>query len=123
MTRLSLTAISLVFLAAPAFAATAQSPASNQSNQQTTATPASQQTPVMHARQHHWTHMMAQNGDQAQNINANRETRALNVLEAHYGQFSDFRADGNQYSAKVSQNGQPVAVTINPASGQVTRQG
>jgi hypothetical protein len=55
---------------------------------------------------------------------ANRMTEALNLLEAQgYGSFSNFKADGANYQATVTQNGQSFTVTINPDSGQVTRQG
>jgi Peptidase propeptide and YPEB domain len=55
---------------------------------------------------------------------ANRMTEALNLLEAQgYGSFSNFKADGANYEATVSQNGKSFTVVINPDSGQVTRQG
>jgi hypothetical protein len=87
MTRLSLTAFSLLVLAGPALAATGSGMAA------------------------------AQNGDAA------RVTKALNVLEAKgYGSFTNFRADGTKYAATVTQNGQPLTVVINPDNGQVTQQ-
>lgn len=55
---------------------------------------------------------------------ANRMTDALNLLEAQgYGSFSNFKADGANYEATVTQNGQSFTVVINPDSGQITRQG
>jgi len=55
---------------------------------------------------------------------ANRMTQALNLLEAQgYGSFSNFKADGANYQATVTQDGQSFTVVINPDSGQVTRQG
>ncbi len=55
---------------------------------------------------------------------AKRMTEALNLLEAKgYGAFNDFKADGQGYSAAVTQNGHPVTVVVNPDSGQVTPQG
>lgn len=63
----------------------------------------------------HWSDNTAQ---------ARRETRALNLLEAKgYGDFTDFRADGRNFSAEVDKNGQRVTVITNPDSGQVTQQG
>ncbi|MGH6968447.1 MAG: PepSY domain-containing protein [Stellaceae bacterium] len=49
-------------------------------------------------------------------------TTALNLLEAQgYGSFTDFRRDGQDYAATVSQNGKSFPVKIDPATGQVTR--
>ncbi|HUC67122.1 MAG TPA: hypothetical protein VMA53_16905 [Stellaceae bacterium] len=53
-----------------------------------------------------------------------RMTAALNLLEAKgYGAFSDFKQNGNDFAATVTENGQHFAVTVDPDSGQVTRQG
>lgn len=55
---------------------------------------------------------------------ARRMTDALNLLEAKgYGAFSDFRPDGKDYTASVSQDGRRFTVLVDPDSGQVTRQG
>ena len=52
---------------------------------------------------------------------AKRMTKALNLLEAKgYGAFNDFKADGQGYSAAVTQNGHAGTVLVNPDSGQVT---
>ena len=49
-------------------------------------------------------------------------TRALNLLEAQgYGNFTNFRRAGNDYDATVSQNGKTFPVTVDPATGQITR--
>ena len=61
-----------------------------------------------------------------QNINAreNRETKALNLLEAKgYTYFSNFKPDGRDYSATVAKNGHNMTVLVDPAKGQVTAQG
>ena len=54
---------------------------------------------------------------------ARRMTQALNLLEAKgYGDFKDFRADGQNFDANVTAHGQPFTVIINPDKSQVTRQ-
>jgi len=51
-----------------------------------------------------------------------RETAALNLLEAHgYGNFTEFHADGANYTATVNNPDGSYAVLINPDSGQVIR--
>jgi hypothetical protein len=53
-----------------------------------------------------------------------RMTAALNLLEAKgYGGFSDFKPSGKDFAATVNENGQHFTVTVDPDSGQVTRQG
>jgi Peptidase propeptide and YPEB domain len=55
---------------------------------------------------------------------AARTTQALNLLEAKgYGSFSNFKQDGADFEATVKQNGQSFTVTVNPDTGQITRQG
>jgi hypothetical protein len=51
-----------------------------------------------------------------------RETRALNVLEAkgYGGNYTDFQADGSNYSAMVTHNGKTQKVMIDPDAGTVT---
>ena len=49
-------------------------------------------------------------------------TKALNMLEAQgYGAFSNFRPVGGNFAATVSQNGKTFQVTVDPATGQITR--
>jgi hypothetical protein len=49
-----------------------------------------------------------------------RGTTALNLLEAHgYGQIVQFRPDGRNFDATVTQNGQSLQVTVNPDTGQI----
>ena len=51
-----------------------------------------------------------------------RETAALNLLEAQgYGNFTDFRADGANFTATVNNPDGSYAVQVNPDSGQVIR--
>jgi hypothetical protein len=53
-----------------------------------------------------------------------RMTAALNLLEAKGdGAFTDFKQSGKDFVATVTENGQHVRVTVDPDSGQVTRQG
>jgi hypothetical protein len=53
-----------------------------------------------------------------------RMTAALNLLEAKgYGGFTGFKQSGKDFAATVNQNGQHFTVTVDPDSGQVTRQG
>lgn len=57
------------------------------------------------------------------NPEGSRATVALNVLEAQgYASFSDFRPDGSTYTALVSDGGQQFRVTINPDTGQISRE-
>jgi hypothetical protein len=52
-----------------------------------------------------------------------RATDALNTLEAQgYTEFSDFRQDGSNFAATVTQKGQQFTVIVNPDTHQVTRQ-
>jgi hypothetical protein len=56
-------------------------------------------------------------------MSAKRMTKALNLLEAKgYGAFNDFKANGQDYSAMVTQNGHSMTVLVDPDSGQVTTQ-
>jgi hypothetical protein len=74
-------------------------------------------TPAPHAMARH----AAGNGGTAL---GNRMTQALNLLEAKgYGDFTNFTAEGGNFTATVDQNGQHFAVLVNPDSGQVARQG
>lgn len=54
---------------------------------------------------------------------ARRETKALNLIEAKgYGSFTNFKADGKDYTATVMRNGHAMTVRVNPDNGQVTTQ-
>jgi hypothetical protein len=54
---------------------------------------------------------------------SSRATTALNILEAQgYANFSDFRPDGDMFTAVVNDGGQQFRVAINPDTGQITRQ-
>jgi Peptidase propeptide and YPEB domain len=56
-------------------------------------------------------------GDRAER----RETVALNLLEAAgYGQYTDFKNDGGDYSAMVMKDGERLAVRVDPDKGTVT---
>jgi len=55
---------------------------------------------------------------------ADRETQALNLLEAKgYGGFTNFRPAGNDFTATVTREGRTMNVQVNPQSGQVTTAG
>ena len=55
---------------------------------------------------------------------ADRETQALNLLEAKgYGAFTNFRPAGNDFAATVTRDGRTMTVQVNPQSGQVTTAG
>jgi hypothetical protein len=57
---------------------------------------------------------------QRRNDMDDRGTTALNLLEAHgYGQIVQFRPDGRNFDATVTQNGQSLQVTVNPDTGQI----
>jgi hypothetical protein len=52
-----------------------------------------------------------------------RMTHALNLLEAKgYGDFTNFRADGKNFDATVTQNGKAVNVVVDPDANQITQQ-
>ena len=58
------------------------------------------------------------------NAVGDRMTAALNLLEAKgYGGFSDFKPSGKDFAATANENGRHFTVTVDPDSGQVTRQG
>jgi hypothetical protein len=55
---------------------------------------------------------------------ARRETAALNLIESKgYGDYTDFRADGRNFSAQVMSHGKRMTVIADPDTGKVTRQG
>jgi hypothetical protein len=68
----------------------------------------------------HQTHaMMAMRND----ASADRETKALNLLEAKgYGSFNNFKPDGQDYAATVTQAGHNMTVLVDPDNGQITTQ-
>jgi len=101
MKRIALTMAALTLSAGAAFAASPAQPAA-------TAAPS------------HKTHVAAaMRNDRA----AERMTKALNLLEAKgYGSFSDFKPDGKDYAATVTQAGHSMTVRVDPDSGQVTTQ-
>jgi hypothetical protein len=48
-------------------------------------------------------------------------TQALNLLERHgYASFTNFREEGGQFGADVTENGRTYHVIINPDSNQIT---
>jgi hypothetical protein len=50
-----------------------------------------------------------------------RATQALNMLEvAGDGQYSNFRANGRDFTADVVRNGQPLRVQVDPDAGTIT---
>src|SRR5882757_6603394 len=102
MKRIALTAVALMFSAGAAFAAT----------------PAS--TPTANPAQHHHAQTATY---QRINQTENRETKALNLLEAQgYASFSNFKSDGNEYSATVAKNGHTMTVMVDPVNGRITTQ-
>ena len=49
-----------------------------------------------------------------------RATQALNLLEAKgYGNFTDFKADGNNFEATVQQHGKTMNVVVDPITKMV----
>ncbi len=52
--------------------------------------------------------------------NADRATRALNMLEAQgFTRFSDFKASGADFTAEVRKHGKTARVTIDPDTNQI----
>jgi len=61
--------------------------------------------------------------DHRENAQAARMTHALNLLEAKgYGDFTNFRADGKNFEATVTQNGKAISVVVDPDANQITQQ-
>jgi hypothetical protein len=101
MTRLALAAVPFFALAGLGFAQAAP--------------PATPAAPMHHAR--------AMHRASPNTAEARRETHALNLIETKgYGGFTDFRADGKNFTASVMSAGKHYTVTVNPDTGQVTRQ-
>lgn len=119
MKRIALIAAVLGLGAAPALAATATMSSSTAANPPTQ----QQQQQPMHGtmKQHVAAHRI---NYQRENRRANRETEALNLLEAKgYTQFNHFQRDGHDFSAVVAKNGQKSTVVVHPNSGEITVQG
>jgi hypothetical protein len=58
------------------------------------------------------------------NPQAVRATEALNLLEAKgYGQFSDFKAAGHDFTADVTKDGRTMHVLIKPDAHQIEQVG
>lgn len=52
-----------------------------------------------------------------------RMTKALNLLEAKgYGGFTNFKADGSDFTASVMRNGRDETVRVDPDTGKVMTQ-
>jgi hypothetical protein len=101
MTRLALAAVPFFALASIGFAQAA--------------TPA---TPAAPAHRAHAMHRASPASPEAR-----RETHALNLIEAKgYGEFTNFHADGKNFTASVMSAGKRYTVTVNPDTGQVARQ-
>jgi len=57
------------------------------------------------------------------NASENRKTTALNLLESRgYNSFADFKSDGEDYTAVVSQYGHDVSLLIDPEGSRVMPQ-
>ena len=109
MKRIAFTLAALALSAGAAFAAAPTTPGS------APATTQAPNTTTLH-RTHPATAMR-------NDVDAPRMTKALNILEAKgYASFNNFKADGANYSATVTQNGHEQTVVVNPDNGQVTTQ-
>jgi hypothetical protein len=107
-------AASLAFSGA-AFAANTAPPAGN---------PAVAPTPAMSKAKPIQHHLMVKKAAYQAQENANRETQALNLIEARgYGPIRSFRNDGKLYDATVMQNGKAISLQVDPDNGRVTHQG
>ncbi|HEV2551060.1 MAG TPA: hypothetical protein VGU20_27370 [Stellaceae bacterium] len=61
---------------------------------------------------------------QRTDVQGDRMTRALNLLEANgYADFGKFQRSGKNFTATVTRSGQPVTVMVNPDTGKIIRQG
>jgi hypothetical protein len=111
MNRLASFVLVLGMATGPAGVVLAAGPAATPSTG-TNATP-SHSAPVMPIQQHERT-----------DVQGDRMTRALNLLEANgYGDFSNFQQSGNDFTARVTRNGKPFTLLVNPDTNQITRQG
>ena len=109
MKRIAFTLAALALSAGAAFAAAPATPAT------APATPPAHSATAMHK-----TSAMTPSPMSA---DAKRMTKALNILEAKgYGSFNNFKADGANYAATITQSGHEQTVVVNPDSGQVTTQ-
>jgi hypothetical protein len=97
-------------------------------NTTSTSAPTSTRAPATAARpaiQHHKLHSANQQALSAQDRRSvdakeRRETEALNHLQAAgYSNFSNVAADGRDYRATVTKDGQPMVVRVNPERGSV----
>jgi hypothetical protein len=103
MKRLALAFVPFLALSGVAFAQNAPAPAP----QHATARPLAK---------------MAENRGYENDASGHRATQALNLLGAKgYGKFTNFRADGKNYQATVSQGGTQFLVTVDPDTGAVTK--
>ncbi len=111
MNRLASVFLALGMAAGPAGVALAAGPAVPPSTS-INATP-SHSAPVMPIAPH-----------ERSDVQGDRMTHALNLLEAKgYGDFSNFRSSGKDFTATVKRNGHPIGVIVNPDTNQITRQG
>jgi hypothetical protein len=111
MNRMATVILALGMAAGPAGVVLAAGPAAPSSTS-VNATP-SHSAPVMPIARHEGT-----------DLQGDRMTRALNLLEANgYGDFSNFQQSGNDFTARVTRNGKPFTLLVNPDTNQITRQG
>jgi hypothetical protein len=78
--------------------------------------------PIKSVRRERWRGRRAMRPTMAAERLVDRETSALNVLEAkgYGGNYTGFRRDGSNYSAMVTHNGKQQKVIIDPDAGTVT---
>jgi hypothetical protein len=107
MNRIAMVAVLVAISAAPAFAA------SQSGNAQPANPPAQHSTATTTNQRHHIN--VAQR--------ANRETKALNMLEAKgYTDFTNFhRVRPGVFAASVDQHGHWMSVQVNPLDNQIMR--
>lgn len=108
------------FLAFSGVALAQNAPANDAASPPAAAQPAMPQAQSQHHHRRHMAAARAAHNDQE----AERITKALNLLEANgYGDFKNFQPDGQNYVADVMSGGQQMKVAVDPSSGQVTRAG
>jgi hypothetical protein len=117
MTRILLAALALSALAGPALADDAAPPASPPALRHTAQVAAAEQQAALTDE------TRGPGGSEAEPHATGEATRALNLLEAMYPSFTDFRRQGDAYAATVTDRGNRFEVRIDPATGRVEAAG
>jgi len=117
MKHLATAALGAALLAGVSGAALAQAPTTGPASPAPAATPAAP-APAKTAAHPAMRHLVHYQRDRS----GDPDTRALNLLEANgYTDIKSFSKVGAAYQASVEQNGKMVTVTVDPATGKLTK--